>query len=344
MDLAELITTLARPAGPAGFEGPAARAAAELAAPFADEVRTDALGSVIAVKRCGREGAKRLMLCAHIDEIGLIVTGYEKGFLRVSAIGGMDSRCLPASRVRVLTEEPIYGIVDVLPPHVLSAEDSDKVIEMDKLFVDVGFSEEEVKARIPLGTPVAPDASCERLGANRLSGRALDDRAGAAILIKAMELLSGKALHADIYAVFSAQEELGSRGATTAAFAIAPDACIALDVTYGAQPGTKPESAFKLGGGPAIGVGPNVSRTLYKKLVSLAKERDIPYQTEVLPGNSGTDAWVAQVSREGVRTALISPPLRYMHSPVETLDLRDGARCAELLAAFCETYGNEEAE
>lgn len=337
MEFADIVIQLSRAAGPSGFEGDAAREIKALLAPFVDSLETDSLGNVIAVKRRGGEGAKKLMLCAHIDEIGLIVTGYERGFLRVAPIGGMDLRCLPAARVKLLTAEPLYGVVDVLPPHLLSAEDMDKTLEADKLFVDAGLSEEAVRERVPLGTPAVPDAFCGRLGTNGLSGRALDNRACAAVLVKTMQSLGGKTPGADIYAVFSVQEELGSRGAKTAAWAVAPEVCVVLDATFGAQPDTKPEGTFKLGGGPAIGIGPNVSRDIYGRLTALARERDIPYQVEVLPGNSGTDAWMVQVSRGGVRTALLSLPLKYMHTPVETLDIRDGERSAELLTAFCET-------
>lgn len=338
MELKELIDRLCGAYGPSGSEEGVRRAAAELLRPFVDEMETDVLGNLLAVRRCGREGAPRILLDAHMDEVGLIVTGFDKGFLRFAVLGGVDPRLLPAREVVILTEEPLFGVIDTLPPHVLSTEDMDKVIETDKLFIDTGLSEEQATERVPLGTPVVFAGSCECLHGSALCSRALDDRACVAILIRVMELLKGSELEADLYCLLAVQEELGTRGASVGAYCVDPDIAVVLDVTHARTPDAKKEEALPMGKGAAIGVGPNMSRRLSDRLIALAKEKGIPHQIEVLRGNSGTDAWPIQVTRGGVATALVSLPVKYMHSPVETMDLRDAEATAALVAAFVEDY------
>lgn len=340
MTLREMILELSAANGPSGFEAPARAAAEKLLTPFVDECHTDRMGNLIGLRRCGKENARKLMLEAHLDEIGLIVTGYEKGFLRFTTLGGVDPRMLPAREVRILTPEPLYGIIDTMPPHALSAEDMEKALGTDKLFVDVGLSEEAVKEKVPLGTPAVFAAGCEELGhSGRICGKALDDRACAAIVIKAMEYLTGKALDVDVYVLLSAQEEVGGRGAQTGVFSIAPDLAIAIDVTHARTPDAKKEETLEMNKGVAIGVGPNMNQSITDALMAVAQEKDIPYQIEVLRGNSGTDAWEIQVSREGVSTALLSLPIRYMHSPVEVMDIEDANAIVRLVAEFAAKAG-----
>lgn len=331
MDLSELIIGLASAPGPAGFEDKAREQAAEYLAPWVDEMKVDVMGNLIAVKRCGKPGAKSLMLDAHMDEIGIIVTGYDKGFLRFSTLGGIDARMLPAREIMLLTPEPLYGVIDVMPPHALSAEDMDKALAADKLYIDIGMSQEEAEAAVPLGTPGVFAGGAGKLGENAVSGKALDDRSCVAIIIKTMEALSRRSLDLDIYCLFSVQEEVGGRGAVTGAYGVAPDYAIALDVTFGNTPDCPRHKTVDMGKGAAIGVGPNLHRGLTNHIIATAKEKQLSYQLEVLPGNTGTNAWEIQVSREGVATALISLPLKYMHSPVELLQLSDAENIVTLL-------------
>ena len=339
METRELICELATLGAPSGFEEPAAKRIAEILAPLADEVKTDVMGNVIAVKRCGNPKARRLMLEAHMDEIGLIVTGYDKGFLRFETLGGMDPKMLPALEVRVLAEKPCYGVIDSMPPHVLSAADMEKAFPADKLRINVGLSEEEAKARIPLGTPVVFASGCTELGATRLCGKSLDDRACVAILIKALEAVQNDKLDMDVILLVSTQEEVGGRGATTGAFAMEPDYAVAVDVTHGETPDAKKSETLKMCGGAAIGVGPNMNHNITNALIGIAKENDWPYQIEVMRGSSGTDGWEIQVSREGVSTAVVSLPLRYMHTPVEVVDLEDVENIIRLLAELVRRAG-----
>lgn len=332
MDTKELIRELADIGAPSGFEEPATARIAQLLEPLADEVKTDRMGNVIAVRRCGNPGAKRLMLEAHMDEIGLIVTGYDKGFLRFASLGGVDSRMLPALEVCVLAGDGIYGVIDTMPPHVLSAEEMDKSFAADKLRINVGMTEEEVKEKIPLGTPVSFASVCTELGQTRLCGKSLDDRACVAILIKTLEAVQNEKLDMDLILLVSTQEEVGGRGATTGTFAMDPDYAVAVDVTHAHTPDAKKSETLDICGGAAIGVGPNMNHNITNALINISKENNWPYQIEVMRGSSGTDGWEIQVSREGVSTAVVSLPLRYMHTPVEVIDVEDAESIIRLLA------------
>ena len=339
MEYSELALGLSRVAGPSGWEDAVRQYLAEKISPFVDETHVDAMGNLLAFRRCGREGAPRIMLCAHMDQVGFVVTGHEKGYLRFAALGGVDPRMLPACERCVLTPEPLWGGVDVMPPHALSEADMEKPIPLERLYIDVGLTQEEAVKRVPLGTNVVFNSPAGLLGEDSLCGAALDDRSCCAIVFKVMEALSGQNLAADIICLFSVQEELGTRGAVTASYGARPDYAIVLDVTFGAQPDAPKHKTRALGCGAAIGVGPNLNRRLTQSLIDTAKALSLPYQIEVLPGSSGTDAWPIQVSRGGVATALISLPLKYMHTPVETLLTSDAENIIKLLTGFLQNAG-----
>lgn len=339
MNMRERMKDLCTLRAPAGFEGPAAARIMELAKPYVDEAYTDTMGNAIAVRRCGKSGARKLMLEAHMDEIGLIVTGYEQGFLRFASLGGVDPRMLPALEVRILAEETYFGVIDTMPPHALSAEDMEKAFDADKLLINTGMREEEVKKKIPLGTPVVFAAEYTELGESRICCKSQDDRACVAILLQVLENVSEYALDVDLIALFAAQEEIGGRGARTATFALAPDFAVAVDVTHAHTPDAKKTETLELCGGPAIAVGPNMNANITNALIGISKENGWPWQTEVISGNSGTDGWEIQVSREGVSTAVVSLPLRYMHTPSEVCDLADVDACVRLLTELVRKAG-----
>lgn len=320
MELKELTKQLCRLGGPSGFEAPVFACIEEYMRPYADEVKTDPLGNFLAIKYCGRPNARRVLLDAHMDEIGLIVTAVEDGYLRFAALGGVDARMLPAREVRVLGETPLFGVIDTMPPHLLEAGETDKTIPIDKLRIDVGLSQEEAEKAAPPGTPVVYAEGCEELGSAQLCGKALDDRSCAAIIMKAFVELTEQDLNVDLCLQISTQEELsGYRGATVGTWTLAPDCAIAVDVTHAKTPDGQ-NVTIEGGKGAAIGVGPNMNRAMTNELIAVAKEKNIPYQIEVAPGgNSGTNTSAIQVSRSGVATALISLPLKYMHTPVETV-------------------------
>lgn len=341
MNYEQILSRLCALSAPSGFEIPAAEAAAELLRPLVDEVYTTRLGSVVGVRRCGRENAPRLLLDAHLDEIGLIVTGHEEGFLRFAPLGGVDPRMLSDREVELLTDPPIHGVVACLPPHIQTADDMDKSLPIKDLYLDVGLSQEEAEDCVPVGTPATYRGGCAPLGEDLLCGKALDDRAGFAVLLDVLERLRGRELNVDLYVLGSTQEETHASGAVTAVYEIVPQMCVAVDVTHGDSPDASKHETFKLGGGPAIGVGPSCARSLRSRLKELAKARDIPFQIEVMSGSSGTNAWPVQISREGVATAMLSVPERYMHTPVEVVHRKDLEDTAKLLTAFVEDLGEE---
>ncbi len=341
MLLKETIIDLCGLAAPSGFEERAFSRIKEFLSPYVDEIRTDALGNLIAVKKCGKAGARKLMFNAHMDEIGMIITGIEKGFLRFSNIGGIDPRMLPAREIKILTDPPIFGVIDTMPPHALSDDDMDKAIDAKKLFIDVGLSEDEAKLRVPLGTAAVFAGGVDELSSNVICGKALDDRACVAIVIKVMEALAEKDLNVDVYCLISTQEEVGMRGAIAGTYGINPDYAVAIDVTHAATPDSKKGETLEMRKGAAIGVGPNMNRNITNALIALAEEKNIPYQLEVMSGSSGTDGWVIQVCREGVSTAVVSLPIKYMHSPVETMDISDADSIVSLLSEFTLNIGEE---
>lgn len=317
--------------------------------PHADEVYTDALGNVIAVKKGAGKG--RIMIAAHMDEIGLMVSHIDKnGFLRIQAIGGWNPLVLPGQRLLIRGEKGVVrGVVGLTPPHILSEEEAKKIPEIRKLFVDIGASsrEEAEEMGVRVGSVAVIERSVERLGEHRATGRAFDDRVGVAVLIHAFA--EAEPGDVDLYAVATVQEEVGLKGARVAAYRISPDVALALDVTIAADvPGVPEESMItKLGGGPAIkvmdgrgGSGLLAHPMVRGKLEEVAREKGIPYQLEILPGGT-TDAAIIALNKEGVPAGTVSIPTRYIHSPVEVLDLRDAVNTVKLVAGFTESITGE---
>ena len=334
MELLDITKQLCILNAPSGFERPVYDWIEAYLKPCADDIYSDAMGNLIAVKRCGREGAKKLMLDAHMDEVGFVVTGYEEGYLRFAAVGGVDARMMPTSEVTVLTQPPIYGVVAAMPPHILSEEDMKNAVPIDRLFIDTGMSKEEEEKNIPLGTGISFSGDFIPLRGGLVCSKSLDDRSCAAILVKAFEQLSAEHLAFDVYCVISTQEEVGCRGAKAAAGGIMPDYAIVVDVTHAVTP-DEHSLTVELGKGAAIGIGPNMNHTMTQHMIHMAEENHIPYQIEVCPGgSSGTNATVIQVSGCGVATALISLPLRYMHSPSEVIDEKDMQSIRQLLLSY----------
>lgn len=344
MNYEETLSCLCALQGPSGFEGSVAQAAKELLEPLVDEISIDRMGNVLGVRRCGKPDVPKLLLDAHLDEIGFLITGHEEGFLRFTTLGGVDPRMLPDREVTILTQPPVLGVVACLPPHVQTREDMDRSLSVSKLYIDVGLSQEEARRRIPIGTPAVYREGCFALGVDYLCGKAMDDRSCFAVLLDVAERLKDRELDADLYILGSTREEVSGAGAITAAFGAAPDFCVAVDVTHGAAPDASKDKTFPLGGGPVIGVGPNCTRWMSERMEETAKRMEIPYQIEVMAGSSGTNAWPIQISREGVATAVLSLPLRYMHSPIEICHREDLDQTARLLAEFIIRLGEEAAK
>ena len=341
MDYAQVLSRLCALPGPSGFEDAVVQAAAELLRPWVDQVSVHPMGSLLGVRRCGKPGAKKLLLDAHLDEIGFLITGHENGFLRFAPLGGVDPRMLPDRELTLLTDPPRLGVVACLPPHVQTREDMDRAQPIKELFLDVGLSQQEAEHLVPIGTPAVYRGGCVSLGERLLCGKALDDRACFAVLLDVMEQLMEKDLDVDLYILGSTQEETSSIGAITAAYGIVPDLCVAVDVTHGDSPDATKDKTFSLGGGPVIGVGPNCTEWMVQRLKDKSSEQKLEFQLEVMAGHSGTNGWPLQISREGVATAVLSLPLRYMHTPVEAVDRKDLRDTAQLLTAFILGIGEE---
>lgn len=341
METGEVLARLAGAVGVSGHEDDVASLIEQLWQPYADEIRRDALGNLIALVRGegletpdGRRAS--VMWAAHMDEIGLVVAAIEEeGFLRVDAIGGVDARAILAQEVIVHTRQgPLAGVIGTKPPHLTTDEEARKLPRLRDLFVDVGLPGDEARRRVRVGDPVTVRQSPARLQGQRMTAKSLDNRAGVAVLTEALAELRRRRHGVDVYAVATVQEEVGLRGATVSAYGLDPTVAVAVDVTFGDQPGLPDTQTVELGKGPALGRGANIHPRVFDALQDAARSERIPVQIEVLPGATGTDAWAIQIAREGIPTGLVSVPLRHMHSPVEVVDLGDVREAGRLLAAL----------
>lgn len=331
----DLLKQLTEAPGPPGRETAVSEIITSLWRPLTDDVQVDAMGNLIALKRGdGPTPRHTVMIAAHMDEIGLIVTGLEGEFLRVQGIGGIDRRILLGLEVRVHGRRELPGVIGSRPPHVLPYGDRDKVLPWEEIFIDVGLPEEELKEFVRVGDHATIHRPLAELKQERVAGKAMDNRASIASVTLALEMLQRRRHAWDVYAVATVQEELGLKGAITSAYGLAPDLAIALDVTFAKQHDDSAPGAFDLGNGPTIGVGPNFHPQIVKRMQEIAKAEEISTVIEPLSGSSGTDAWGIQVAREGIPSGLISLPVRYMHQPVEIVALNDVQRAARLLTAY----------
>lgn len=336
MEVVPFLRSLSEASGVSGYEDQVRGLVVEAFSSPSDEVKVDAMGNVIALKRgSGADPRRRIMLAGHMDEIGLIVTELEKGFLRFTQVGGFDVRTLMGQEVVVHGTRELPGVIGSRPPHVLSAEERSKPVPMDKLFIDVGLAQGELEEVVRVGDLITIRRSFTELQNGLVTGKAFDDRAAVAAIAVCLDTLQTLEHCWDVYGVATVQEEVGLRGAMTSTFGIAPDAGIAIDVGFGKQPGvTDQHSALDLDKGPALTIGPNIHPALLAELKRIANEFEIPVQVEVDPGGTGTDANAMQITREGIPTALLSIPVRSMHTSVETLAVRDVVRTGRLIAQF----------
>ena len=333
-----------RPAvpAPAGFEEPAASLVRERLADVADEVATDTMGSVRAVLEGRDAGAPSLMLAAHMDEIGLMVTYIsDEGFLSVASLGGVDAAILPGMRVDVHTASgTLRGIVGRKPIHLIEPDERKTVTPLSSLVIDLGMKPKRVKKLVRVGDPITFGVGFERFGDDMAVSKCFDDKCGVWVACRVMEklALAGRA-PGDFIAVATTQEEIGTRGAMTSAHAVNPDVALAFDVTHATDyPGIDKTKYGKIvcGAGPVIARGPNINPVVFERLVAAAEAEGVPYQLEAEPSVTGTDARAIQVTRGGIPTGLISVPLRYMHTPTEVICLRDLEATVRLIARFAQ--------
>ncbi len=346
MQMEEFLRTVTALPGLTGNEGVVADYIQEAFRPYCDDTRIDLMHSVIALKKGAGEGKRPVVMCAaHLDEIGLMVTDIEEdGALRIGSVGGVDSRILPGMRVTVYGKEKLMGVIGAKSPHILTAEEREKNYDRKSLYIDVGMPPEKVRELVHVGDCVALEAKFTKLLNGRFATKTADDRACVAIMLKAAELLCGMKHKADIYFVSTCQEEVGSYGALTAGYAVAPDYGVALDVCHASTPGATQDDTFKLDS-LCASVGPYINPLLRKKLAEVAKRQNVALQTGVDEYYTGTDADELGETRGGVPTVLLELPLKYMHTSVETFDmhtLEEGARLlAHYLAAVDESWEDE---
>ena len=323
----------------------AAKAAKKLLGEYCNPstVEVDRFGSVIGQFRAPQFGEPMVLLDAHIDQIGLVVTGHEEnGFLRVAAYGGMDRRVMIAQGVLLYSQPQgkwLNGVVASIPPHLTKSEERDGVPEITELLIDTGLTKEEAQKKLPLGSFAILAAPFHQLGGHRVNGSGLDDRAGMATLLGVLELLKEAPLHCGITVLFSNREEVNSAGAKTAGYRIHPDVVVAVDVSFADGPGIPKEKCGKLGGGPMIGVSPTLTPEISQWFITIAQQKEIPYQIEVMGGSTGTNADSLSLLRGGRRSGLVSLPQRNMHTPAEIVDLNDLANTAQLLAEYLKEVG-----
>ena len=324
----KLISLLSDMRGISGYEYRINEKIKEMIAPYCDDVRIDALGSVIAFKK-GKKSNTSIMLEAHCDEIGLMISDIdERGFLSFVNVGGVDQRILPSAEVIIHGKKDIKGVIGAKPPHVLSADEAEKSIKIKDMAIDTGLDAEEVKENVSIGDSVTFSQSAGKLLNETYSGKTLDDRAGVAAVIEVFKRV--KEIDADLYASISVQEEVGLRGAKATAFEINPDMAIAIDVCHAQTPDNS-KNAFEAGSGTVITIGPNIHPKISDKLFEIAKKYEIKTNTDVDSGDTGTDAWAIQIARCGIPTGLLSIPLKYMHTSVETMDMKDFEATVTLL-------------
>ena len=333
MNYFDFLSHLTTVPGTSGYEMPVAAEFARAFEPYCDEVTIDRNQSVIAVQRGSGRGPK-VMLCAHIDEVGLMTMGVkEDGSVRFMSLG-VAAQTLPAQEVTILAADgPIYGVIGAVPPHLTGASDRSAVTPAEELFIDTGLDYDEIVRRIPAGTPVQLVGRTTALANGYVASKTMDDRACVSILLDCAQKMKNRAHDADVYYVLSACEERGSLGADMAAENIRPDMAFILDVTHGTMPGCEMGETYPLDV-TAFSCGPNTHRKLAALLKKHAQKLHIKTQDEVSPGNTWTDAWEVQVAAEGVPCVVMSLPLKYMHTTVEVGSMDTMTDQARLL---CET-------
>lgn len=319
--------------GLSAYEGPIRELIADAWRPLSHEMAVSPLGSLHALRKGGgSEPRPRILITAHMDAIGLMVTGLTNGLLRITEVGGVDSRILPGQPVMVHGRRAVPGIVLQPNDRLLPAKAQGNPVGRAHLFVDTGLPAKELAELVRVGDLISFDTQPIELGGETLSGHSLDNRASVAALTLCMQELQHISHAWDVWFAATVQEEETLGGAFTSPFAIRPDIAVAVDVTFGRGPGSSDYRTFSLGRGPTLGWGPNVHPAIFRRFKEISDKLDIPTHTEVMPRHSGTDAFAMQVVAEGIPTMVVGIPLRYMHTPVEMVSLKDIQRAGHLLA------------
>ena len=373
MDCIHYLDELCKGAAVSGYEETFARKISAIFSKYCDDVETDTMFNVI-----GKKGAElqdegtlkqnegtlkkeealgikpfntkplNIMVLSHYDEIGLVIKSIDdKGFLKFACIGGIDRKILPAAEVVIHgtkdMPKDIPGVIGAKPPHLLQSDESRKVPVIDDMSIDTGLDVNTVKKYISIGDIATFKCTPFVLNNKRYSSKSLDNRCGVAAQILIMKELYNIRHRNNIYFIATVQEEVDSlAGARAAAYKLKPDIAVVIDACHGDMPEAPKDECFSIGKGPAIAIGPNIKKKYAQLLINIARNENIPFQIDVEPGDTGTEAWATQVSRAGIPTVLVSVPVRYMHTPVETADIKDIENTAKLIAKFIISAGKTE--
>lgn len=340
MNITEVLKSLSNSDGVSGEETEAAEKALEYLKEYTDICHIKN-GNVIGEFGTRTEKKPHILLDAHIDQIGFIVTYItDDGFLKVGKCGGIDRRLTAAQKVTVHGNKKIMGTVSSIPPHLINSEK--KVPEIEDLFIDIGMSKKEAEKFVSLGDKITFNADFMQLTGTKVTGKALDDRAGVTAVLYALSLLKDDIsnLKCSFSVLFSTQEELGERGAKIGGFEIMPDYAIAVDVGFGFTDGEDKTKCGILGKGGMIGISPCLDKDLSDRLTKIAVTNNIPCQYEVMSGLTSTNADQFSVTGKGAKTVTLSIPLKYMHTPVEIIDTDDIKYTGELLAEYIRSVDN----
>ena len=340
-DILPFLKSLISVSGLSGYEHPIADLIAEKWRPLVDEVRLSRVGSLHGLKRgTGKSPLPSIMIATHMDAIGMRVSKIVDGFLHITNVGGIDVRTLPGTEVTVHasgSNEALPGVIAMRPARFLPESVGDKVHGLEHLLVDTGLLPRDVARMVCVGDLVSFANQPLELAGGVISGHSVDNRAAIAALTICLEELQNKPHLWDLWAVATVQEETTYLGAYTSSFALRPQIAVVVDGTFAKGPGANGWQTFAMGKGVGLCIGPNMHPFLQKQLKQLAERLEIPWFLDVTPRDSGTDAFAIQVTAEGIPTALVEFPIRYMHTPVESVALKDIQRTGRLLAEFVAT-------
>ena len=340
-ELTDLLRRLCNLPSVSGREGQCHAELFEIARPYFDEVREDGFGNAILIKKSAKQNAPKLMLDAHLDEVGMMVSEvHENGFLSVVAIGGLDTRVLGATEVTVYGKREIYGVITSVPPHILD-KSSRATPKMTELYIDTGYDGDTVKELVSVGDVVEYRANFTTLENNRVLSKSLDDKACVCALFTVAMLAEADKLEFDLYVVVSAQEETGKNGARLVAYGIEPDIAIITDVNFARAPGVDECDSIEMGKGASVDISALTHIPLTRKIMAILDRARVPYQRVCEPSRTSTNNDGVSICAKGVRTALMSVPLSSMHTPCEVVCLDDIASMARNILEIAYTPSEE---
>jgi Cellulase M and related proteins len=335
INLKDLVVKLSETMSISGYEAKYYNAIHEIINPYFDEYQTDNAHNHIYVRKCGKENARKLLISTHFDEIGMIVTEIKDGgFLKVTAVGGIDTRIMPASEVIIYGKQTITGVVVSTPPHLQKPGENNKLPKVTDLLIDTGYPKEDIEKFVELGTPVGFKPLSDELLNGKLVGKGFDDKSCCAVAVKTVAELDMSEVDWDIYMVLSAKEETSLFGAKIAAFNVTPDAAIIMDVDFARTPDTSKVGTCVLGDGAAIAISTTTNRKMTKSMINFAKERELKLQQIVSITRTGTDNDAIAYGLYGIPSIVVSLPLKNMHTYSEILSLDDMEDFVKLLSEY----------